>query len=1454
MTLRGHTSSRGGGADEATQGPARRLLGCFAALAMTAWILFLLLPSGALAQSAADKEADKGVLAGLISRALSTPATRVSVGDVEGALSSDAIISGIELSDRDGVWLRLDRVRIVWRRLALLQRRLEIDRLEVGVLDIRRRPIPAEIPVAGEKEPLLPELPVKVEIKAFNLAELKLGEPILGTVARVAATGQAKLSNDTSEGLDLTLDARRLDAPGTLTARFGLVPQGGRLTLQLRLDEPEGGILARAANIPGQPPVKLDLDGQGTLDALATRLTFDAGPGIGATGSANLGRQGDTRQLALDLAARIEGLLPAAAAPVFAGTTRLTGKLGFADSGAVTLDAIALAAAAARLDIGGTISPDRVADVTVTAANVPNRGDRTATGSTELRRLALRGRLTGPLTGPNLDASFSADEARLPSGRVGRLDATLKVAAAGKDAAGATRLSVVADARATGVVPADPALARAVGDRVAFTLRGTASTEAVLDVDELALTTPTATARYAGRLGSDALRGRLGLEIASLRPFGYIARLPLAGAATFTADLEGTPRANRYNAALDGRIREFATGIAPVDGLLGGSVSLAGIVRVEPTGPYAFENLALTGQHGSATVNGWLGQDGADLKVAAALSDLKRIDPRLTGRANLDGTVTGGLRHPNIVARAVVADATALGRPVALALDVDARDLTGSLDGTVRLDGSVNGKPARGGFHVARAADGTAALDRVDLTVGSTALRGEVALDASSLARGRLTVDAGNLDDLSPLLLTRATGTLSADVALDSSGGGQGARIKADATRVSVYGFTLEKADADLTVADLYRRPVVSGRVRADELAVAGERISRIRLDAQGNPQASNVTLSASARGFDLESRARVLPGDSTRIEVAELSARRGSQRIALTGPATVTIRDGGADLAGIAVALGTGRVLISGRVGQNLDLRAEARSVPLSALDVVSPGLGLAGTFEGNAWIAGTPSAPTGEYRARIDAFSAPALRGLALPRIDAEASGRLADGRSTLAATIRAGAAGSLRIDGSVPLGAAGALDLAIRGGLEAGALTAGTLAAGGRRFSGRLDVDARLRGTAAAPDASGAATLSGGTFSDAGQGIQLSNIRARLVARGSDLAVEGASATTRNGGAITASGRVRLDPAAGLPGEIRIAGQNAELVRSRVVTAVANLQLSLSGPLARDPRVSGRVDLVSAEVSVPERLPATLKPLPKTRHVHPTRTTRARLALDDRAKGRGAAPAFDARLDLVLNAPGRIAVRGRGLNAELGGNLRLTGTLARPVANGAFQLQRGTMQIATTRLDFRSGRLSFTGDLTPELDFVATSNAGGAAIQIAVSGPASDPSFAFTSSPDLPQDEILSRLLFNSPSGQLTAFQALALAQAAAQFSGGDGAFEGLRRTLGVSGLDIGLSNGGIGANLQRSLGNRVSVGVRAGSSAAQTGVGADFRITDEIRLQGEVGVTGGTSVGIGAQYEW
>ena len=144
-----------------------------------------------------------------------------------------------------------------------------------------------------------------------------------------------------------------------------------------------------------------------------------------------------------------------------------------------------------------------------------------------------------------------------------------------------------------------------------------------------------------------------------------------------------------------------------------------------------------------------------------------------------------------------------------------------------------------------------------------------------------------------------------------------------------------------------------------------------------------------------------------------------------------------------------------------------------------------------------------------------------------------------------------------------------------------------------------------------------------------------------------------------------------------------------------------------------------------------------------------------------------------------------------------------------------------------------------------------------QIAVTGLRLAADFAITSTPALPQDEVLSRLLFNRAAGGLTGVQALQLAQTISQLSGGGGPdlLGSLRKSLGADSLDITAGGGGGPAvGVTRYINRRVRVGVRAGATAADTGVGVDVDVTKNIKLRGQVGADGGASAGAAYEIEY
>ncbi|QEL22649.1 hypothetical protein FQV39_08770 [Bosea sp. F3-2] len=1430
-----------------------------------ALVLFaLLLTAGFLASAhfggfAQNAQTDRGIVADLISKALSSDTSQVSIGAVNGALSSDVEIRDIVLSDRDGVWLRLDRVRLIWTRSALLLRRLDVDRLEIGKLEVLRKPAPQPAGTAPpSNEPILPELPLKVILRAFQLNELVLGEPVVGVAARLSATGAARLGPP-NEGLDLKLEAKRLDMGGTFDVTLSFVPESTRLRLAAKLDEPAGGLISKAAGLPGEPPVKLDLNGDGPLDSFRSNLTFTAGPTIGAEGSATLNRAGVERQLALALDARIEGLVPAPVAPVFAGSTRLDGAVGFRDDGGVDIRNLALVSALARLDVLGRYNADKTLDLRVSASSRPNANGRTIASGTEIGKLAFDATIRGPAAGPTVVATLDAQDAKMPVGQFGKVGLTFNATPTGIIGEPGTRIALTSDGEASGIVLTDKALARAVGDRVTFTLRGIAQDDGTADFETLKLALSGVELDYKGKLGQARMLGKLKAVLPDLSRLSGLAERPLGGRAEVTADLDATPRLNNYTATLDGKAERLATGTAVVDRLLAGNLTLSGRVNAL-AGDYTVNGLRVAGQHAAFTADGSLGRQQSSLKLALALPDLKRADPRLSGRGDITAEITGPQNRLDATARIAVANATALARPIQrLTIDAVAKDLQGALNASVALNGEVDAKPATGRIQLARQPDDSWNLSSLDLSIGSVRLNGGLTLDPASRAAGRLTLAARNLDDLSALALTKLGGQLDADIILATPDGRQDVDLTAQGARLVGPSISIDKLDARLGARDIYGRPMLDAAVAIDRAVAAGETISAIRFDSKGAPDASAFALSANARGFALKGAGRLVPGEPLKLEIASFDARRDGRAITLANPASLSFPTSGVEIAGLALMIDKGRVTLDGRAGETLDLRFTARDVPLAAARIASPNLNLSGTLNAEAQVKGKPGDLAGPWKLRVAQLVTPETRQAGLPPVEITGEGAFKGDATSVSATVNAGRGASLTLRGTAPLNATGPLDLSAQGRVDA-VLANPVLAVNGQRVTGSVAIDMRAGGTASAPRLSGNATLSNGSFTDALQGIRLNAIEARVAANGDNLTIERASARAPNGGTISASGQVKVDPAAGFPGNIRIRGDRAQLVSSGLVTAVAGMDLDISGPLAQRPRIGGRIDIVSLEVSVPDRLPASLRPVDGIKHVNARGTAAARLAAERKARqarGRGrAAPAFDAALALTVSAPNRVFIRGRGIDAELGGEIRVGGTSSAPALDGGFELRRGRLNVLTQRLNFSRGRLTFAGGLIPELDFVAETSAGDVTAKIIVSGPADQPSFAFTSQPELPQDEVLSRLLFARASGSLSPFQALQLAQAAAQFAGGGGddTFERLRKSLGVDNLDIQMGAGGPTVGASRYISDNVSVGVKVGTKPEDSGVSVGIDVTKRLKLQAETGADGSAAVGIGAEWEY
>jgi translocation and assembly module TamB len=223
----------------------------------------------------------------------------------------------------------------------------------------------------------------------------------------------------------------------------------------------------------------------------------------------------------------------------------------------------------------------------------------------------------------------------------------------------------------------------------------------------------------------------------------------------------------------------------------------------------------------------------------------------------------------------------------------------------------------------------------------------------------------------------------------------------------------------------------------------------------------------------------------------------------------------------------------------------------------------------------------------------------------------------------------------------------------------------------------------------------------------------------------------------------------------------------------------------------------------------------------------------------------------LDVNVSAPNQIFIRGRGLDAEMGGSVRLTGPINDIQPVGGFSLNRGRLAILGQRITFESGTVTLVGDLDPFLNLVARTEGEGITVFVTVSGRASDIDVSFTSSPMLPQDEVLSRLIFNRSMGELSPLQLARLAAAAAELVGGGGnggLVDSLRGAAGLADLDIVTDDqGNVAVQAGAYIQDNVYLGVQAGAGG-QSKVTINLDVTDDLKVTGAAGQDGNSSLGV------
>jgi translocation and assembly module TamB len=716
----------------------------------------------------------------------------------------------------------------------------------------------------------------------------------------------------------------------------------------------------------------------------------------------------------------------------------------------------------------------------------------------------------------------------------------------------------------------------------------------------------------------------------------------------------------------------------------------------------------------------------------------------------------------------------------------------------------------------------------------SAHIEGDLTADAAlTQSHGQLRLAVGQLSDLDRLLGVSMTGSVDGNVRLSPGQGHTQAHLELDGKNV-----------------------------------VVGQFAGSVHLQATGASDALGLKLTAQLPEFygkplSLVSAA-TLNVDSRELRLASLSVDYHGETFRLLSPALLSFAKG-VSVDQFKVGAKDAVFELKGQLAPELDLQVSLRHLNPDLINEFMPGLLSSGTVEATVRLQGSPSSPTGSVRLDATNMRSADDAATGLPPADMHARAELAGDTATVNASLGGGAGSEITATGTAPLNASGMLDLKVGGKLDVG-LVNPLLEARGMHATGQLSVNATVTGTPAAPQVGGGITLAQGSLRDYGRGINLSDINAEVVGHEGGLQIKSFKATAASGSVAMSGTFGILQP--GMPVDLKVTAKNAQPVASSIVTANLDADVQMTGHARERIDVTGTIHINRANIGIPNSLPPDVA------------------VLDVRRRGQAAPAATEKRLvigiDVVVAAPQQVVVQGRGLNAELGGEIKLSGTSDDLQASGGFDLQRGSFTLAGNKLEFTQGRVSFDGaglrkKIDPTLDFTAQTTLADTTATLRITGLADAPRFDFSSTPQLPQDEIMARLLFGENAAQLTALQAAQIGYALATLSGvgSDGPLVKLQRTLGLDRLSVGSNTTTTATGTTESSGAAIAAGryvtKRVYIEGKQTTTGTsqvqvDVDLTKHLKLQTRLGngtaITQGTtpendpgsSVGLSYLFEY
>jgi autotransporter translocation and assembly factor TamB len=372
--------------------------------------------------------------------------------------------------------------------------------------------------------------------------------------------------------------------------------------------------------------------------------------------------------------------------------------------------------------------------------------------------------------------------------------------------------------------------------------------------------------------------------------------------------------------------------------------------------------------------------------------------------------------------------------------------------------------------------------------------------------------------------------------------------------------------------------------------------------------------------------------------------------------------------------------------------------------------------------------------------------------------------------------------------------------------------------REVSGELALDVNVVGTSRDPHFTGTVQVAGAGFLVTATGSRYHNVRMSLALARDRVTVESLHIEDTGGSPLDLHGSLGTHELSVGDVEIDATTKRFEVMHNPLGQLSIDAAVQIRGRF-ENPRIAGDITLNSSDLNVDEILERTvLQPYA----TQPTSFTEvdAVAALN---------PWERLGLDLALHVPDTLRLIGSNVQVSPGTpiglgdiRLRVAGDLylykdpgEQLYVTGSFDSVSGTYAFQGRRFDvLPTSSINFRGDLSPEIYVTVTRVISGVETRVSITGSMRQPTLQLSSTPPLDSGDILSLIIFNTTTNQLSLAQQQNLMVRAGTIAAGFVAtplVSALQNELGLEILEVETSNEYGGPRL--TVGNEIAPGLVA-----------------------------------------